>query len=395
MQKHTILINSSFTSVTQTISSSLSNDNNYFVNEEGLDNTIVVDAYNVRGFLNDPRNQNLISGFQIYLTGNTIMNSDSTLSTFQPTPYFFEIYYNDNKLSNLFNSYYENSIQQGIPTPTYYISEQLTDSSTANTSSYTAVTNNNYFQWNYAGNMSTNYLNYIPSEMVNNIRQTTPPTPQNYQGYSLLDMPFSTPSVIPYSTDENYYIPVFLSRGINQLDRNIYDLSEMCEKILENATLSPISPTATTIPSTTITIISASAATQIMYVTLLEIAFGVYPNNGTAMIIPGVYMPLSDLANSLSAGVIIGSSSSGGTVILTVDPSNPMQQIVDAIQFCIEDYYPYFPFNMAQLSNFNAALQGNNIQTYSINIYNNQAIGPILNCFVDLNINYDCNSFWA
>ena len=129
--------------------------------------------------------------------------------------------------------------------------------------------------------MQQNYIDYIPSEMTNNIRQTTLPTTQNYQGYSLLDMPSSIPSVISYSTDENYYIPVFLSRGTNQLDRNIYDLSEMCEKILENATLSPILSSAT-IPSTTITIIPSSAATDIFLTTVFGIALGVYPNTGMA-----------------------------------------------------------------------------------------------------------------
>ena len=205
MQRHIILINKRYSADTQptvvTLTGNgqtfLTNQDNYYLNNVGGLNLGIVNPTNVRAYLNDPANEAIINDFFSYLTGNT--NQDQ----------FREIFYSDQKLSNVFNSYYTQSIFSGQPSSTYYISQELTGTTT----------------------IPTTYSNFA------------------WDGYAPIKSPFTgvtqeinestrfyvdSTTTYSYTEDESYYIPVFIKRNYAGTARDTFDVCDRTVNLLLN-----------------------------------------------------------------------------------------------------------------------------------------------------------------
>lgn len=194
MQRHTLLLNLSFTSNTQSVNSDLQNINQYEVNNVQGFGGGIVNASNVRVFLNDEVNENIINDFFSYLTGST--NAIE----------FAEIYHSDQKLSDVFNNYYNSSVLANQAPTTATINESLSGTYS------TTIIQNSLF--NYDGFSPEKYLEGIPLSINDSERQLSI--------YSALTT---------YTSEESYYIPVFIHRNFSQMDREkiVFDEKEIIE----------------------------------------------------------------------------------------------------------------------------------------------------------------------
>lgn len=172
--------------------------NSYYLNNvDGL-NLGVVNPSNVRAYLNDPVNSDVINDFFSYFTGNT--NQEE----------FKEIFYSDQKLSDLFTQYYSSSVLQGQQSSIYYIDQQLTG---------TTEINYSYSNFNWDG-----YAN-----------QKLPITGVTEEIYGATRFLNQSNSITTISTEESYYVPVFLKLNYENTSRNTFDA---CDKIV-NLLLNP------------------------------------------------------------------------------------------------------------------------------------------------------------
>lgn len=176
----------------------LVNQDSYFLNNTGGLNLGIVNPTNVRAYLNDSANEAIINDFFSYLTGNT--NQDQ----------FREIFYSDQKLSNVFNSYYAQSIFSGQPSSTYFIDQELTGTTTIQT-----VYSN--FNWN----------GYAPTK--------NPFTGVTQEIYDSSRFYIDSTYTYSYTEDESYYIPVFIKKKYQYTSRNTFDV---CERTI-NTLLNP------------------------------------------------------------------------------------------------------------------------------------------------------------
>jgi len=205
MQRHTILINKRYSADTQPTVVTLTGNgqtflvsqDNYFLNNVGGLNLNIVNPTNVRAYLNDPANDAIISDFFSYLTGNT--NQDQ----------FREIFYSDQKLSNVFNSYYAQSVFSGQPSSTYYISQELTGTTTIPTT----YTN---FSWNGYAPIKSPFTG-VTQEIHNSTRFYIDST-----------------TTYSYTEDESYYIPVFIKRNYAGTARDTFDVCDRTVNLLLN-----------------------------------------------------------------------------------------------------------------------------------------------------------------
>lgn len=202
IQRHRLLIKPRFLSGNTTAvsanNSPLVSVNNYQINnEQGLGEGITT-PNNVRGFLNDTANGVIINDFFSYLTGSTT------------TEEFAEIYNSDQKLSNVFNNYYESSILANQPPSTNVVNESL-----AGTSGITIIQNQYY---NYNGLAFTKGLINIPLSIDNGTR--------NLKVYSALTT---------YTDEESYYIPVNIKRNHNELERQKFFEEENIIRIINES----------------------------------------------------------------------------------------------------------------------------------------------------------------
>jgi len=190
MHRYTILINPYFSANTQTSISAVTGggqsyltvtDDDYYVNSVNGINLGITNTSNVRAYLNDPSNQKIINDFFSYLTGNTNQNQ------------FREIFYSDQKLSDLFNKYYSRSVLVGLQSPTAYINQQLTGVTTVNYS-------HSNFNWNGYAPIKYPFLSGEIQEVYGSTRFTS----------------FLT-SMTTFTREESYYVPVFLKAGNNQI----------------------------------------------------------------------------------------------------------------------------------------------------------------------------------
>jgi hypothetical protein len=184
MQSHKLLINNFFTASTQGVNSNLDLVNNYFLHTQSLGGGVVNET-NVRSFLNNTNNQIIINDFFSYLTGQTSIEE------------FREIFYSDSKLADIFNTYYQTSILLGVQTPTSVINNEVSDTS--------AVTTFDTF-YNWDGISPTKYINGITLDIINSTRNLT--------NFTKLES---------FTSEESYYLPVFIKRDTKQLSRNIFE----------------------------------------------------------------------------------------------------------------------------------------------------------------------------
>jgi len=217
-----ILINRMFSSTTKDFKqSNLKSYNNYLLNEEGEYNKIV-DEYNVRGFIDNARNQAVISGFMAYLTGNTLMNElmqTSNGTEFKASPAFKEIYYNDKKLAEVFNDYYNNTVLRGSLFNEKYLSNQISNLNETEFEYKLFSKRNNNFLWNTGTTtMLPKYLQYIPLDFN---------TEQRNREFENV--------IIKMPTDENYFINILLQRKTAQISRDNFELCD--KKIIKSLSL--------------------------------------------------------------------------------------------------------------------------------------------------------------
>lgn len=184
MQSHKLLINQFFSKTGQTVASTLQFDNDYYAYDLQVNGGGVVNEFNVRAFLNDTRNENIINNFFGYLTANT------TISEFR------EIYYSDNKLASVFNQFYNQTIVSGVTVTTSVINENLVDS-------VPIIDYEFYHIWN----------GYSPFKMSGATQDIYGGTMQTY----------AYPEMDTYTKEESYYLPVFIKRRTEQLSRNIFE----------------------------------------------------------------------------------------------------------------------------------------------------------------------------
>jgi hypothetical protein len=205
MQRHIILINKKFSADTQPTTITLTgggqsflvDQDSYYLNNVGGLNLGIVNPTNIRAYLNDTANESIINDFFSYLTGNT--NQDQ----------FREIFYSDQKLSNVFNSYYSQSVFSGQPSSTYYISQELTGTTTIST----LYTN---FKWD----------GYAPAK-----NPFTGVTQEIYGASRFYEQSTATYS---YSQEESYYIPVFIKKHYQGTARDTFDVCDRTINILLN-----------------------------------------------------------------------------------------------------------------------------------------------------------------
>jgi hypothetical protein len=205
MQRHIILINKKFSADTQPTvvtltgggQSFLVNQDDYYLNNNSGLNLGIVNPTNVRAYLNDSANESIINDFFSYLTGNT--NQDQ----------FREIFYSDQKLSNVFNSYYSQSVSLGQPSSTYYISQELTGTTTIST----VYTN---FKWDGYAPVKKPFTG-----VTQEINESTRFYTQSLDTYS-------------YTEEESYYIPVFIKKNYQETARETFDVFDRTINILLN-----------------------------------------------------------------------------------------------------------------------------------------------------------------
>jgi hypothetical protein len=189
MKNFEILLNSKYTASTQTMSSGLDLQNDYYVyiNKNGGG---IVNPYNVRGYLNDSRNQQITNDFFAYLTGST--SADQALNILTA----------DKKLSDTFNDYY----QRVIISATQISSTAVIDQNLTGTTQIIAKT---YIHPWYG---------YAPDKQLTGITQSI---------NNSIDAVQSSLFLQDFTTEESYYIPVYIERGTNQLSRYQYDVCDV------------------------------------------------------------------------------------------------------------------------------------------------------------------------
>lgn len=185
------------TTLTGNGQSFLVDSNSYYLNNISGLNLGVVNPTNVRAYLNDSANEKIINDFFSYLTGNT--NQDQ----------FREIFYNDEKLSNVFNEYYSQSVLSGQQSSVYYINQQLT-----------ATTYINYYYSNF------NWNGFAPPKYP-----FTGVTQEIHGATRFTDL-LST--ITTYTLDESYYIPVYIKKNYADIPRETFDICEQTINLLLN-----------------------------------------------------------------------------------------------------------------------------------------------------------------
>lgn len=213
IQRHKILL--TLTGKTSTVNSNLQNVNGYEVNNiQGLGGGIV-NPSNVRVFLNDDVNENIINDFFSYLTGSTT------------TIEFAEIYNSDQKLSDVFNNYYNSSILSN-----QFPSTSVLDQSLVGTSGITIIENQIY---NFDGFSPSKGLNKIPVSINDSTRQLK-----------------ISSALTTYTVDPSYYVPVFVTRNYSQMDREklYFDkISSIVSAFTVNTGTTSVNPEVTTFTS--------------------------------------------------------------------------------------------------------------------------------------------------
>jgi hypothetical protein len=169
MTTEEILLSAQFTgsASTSTEQSDLQLKNGYLVYSSSFGGNLV-DEFTVRDFLDNQNNIQIATDFFNYLQSNFT------------NPQFNEIYYDNLKLSNVFNDYYDTTVRSNLPPTNIVANEQLLSTS--------AVTY-----------LNTNFLDY------------------NNRSNEVLTV------VNGYNTGDSYYITVSISKSFSILDNQNYD----------------------------------------------------------------------------------------------------------------------------------------------------------------------------
>jgi hypothetical protein len=232
-QYYNILFNESYTGFTsaktiETKVSVLKYENKYYFNPTG-ENSKLVDFSNVRSFLANKANEKVVKSFYSFLSSSPIMNSaiitNPLAVNFNPTAEFKEIYYDDEKLANSFNDFYDSSISRGLNSnylsnPDVFnesIRNQLLPDEDNILTSQTVF--NNYYFWESLTPISPAVS--IPKHPLLNAVLDVIHGDRNESGIGTLVK-------IP-KNNENYYINVFLTKNFSQTSRYTFDV---CDNII-------------------------------------------------------------------------------------------------------------------------------------------------------------------
>jgi len=195
MQSFEILLNNRYSASTQSGSSELTLTDGYYayVNKNGGG---LVNPSNVKWFLNEEKNKRVANDFFAFLTGNTTIAQA------------LNIINSNQKLSNVFNDYYQKYVVSG-----------------------NQIANTTVIQQNLTGsNQTTEYIyghpwyGYAPSKQMTGITKDI---------YGSINTTQQRPYLNEFTTDESYYVPVYIQRSNNQLSRYKYDL---CNTVISSKT---------------------------------------------------------------------------------------------------------------------------------------------------------------
>lgn len=223
IQTYEILLNKKYTGYTyieDIQSDTLKINNEYYYNNKNNKN-LLVDSFTVRSFLTNDKNKKIVSLYYSFLSSSTIMNSslinDPQSLLFTPTAEFKNIFYDDEKLADSFNNFYNTSILNGID----YNSQNVFNNSIKNellpNKKYNLVLQdifNNYFFWN-------NDANSIPKlPLENSVLDIYGGKRDLQQESVMVESPFDK---------ENYYIDIILNKNFSQLSTMSF---EICDDII-------------------------------------------------------------------------------------------------------------------------------------------------------------------
>lgn len=197
MQSFQILLNNRYSASTQSGSSELTLTDGYYayVNKNGGG---LVNPSNVKWFLNEEKNKQVANDFFTFLTGNTT------------TAQALNIISSNQKLSNVFNDYYQKYVLSGNQIAnTTVIQQNLTGS-------------NQTIEYAY----NHPWYGYAPSKQMTGITKDI---------YGSINSVQQKPFLNEFTTDESYYVPVYIQRSNNQLSRYKYDL---CNTVISSKTAS-------------------------------------------------------------------------------------------------------------------------------------------------------------
>lgn len=189
MQNFEILLNNKFTAITQSVTSELQLLNDYYsyISKNGGG---IVNSYNVRGYLNDQRNQQITADFFSYLTGKT--TQDQALN----------ILSSDKKLSDIFNDYYQRI---------FLSASQLSSTATID-QNLTGATQIIGYTYNHP------WSGAAISKQLTGITQDIAGTINSIQSEIIWN---------DFTEEESYYVPVYIERTTNQLTRYKHDLCDI------------------------------------------------------------------------------------------------------------------------------------------------------------------------
>lgn len=302
MDSFQILLNNNFTAATATINSSLESNGNYlsYINSNGGG---IVNAFNVRGFLNDSKNQQVTTDFFAYLTGNTT-NAEAV-----------NILSSDQKLANVFNSYYQNFVLSiSTLSNTVVIDQSLTGT-------YTTAITEYFHPW--SGDSQNQQITLIPEEILNSVFSSRT---QNV--------------VFDFTDEQSYYIPVSLNKHFRQIPRLVF---EPCDSAISKETQSfyPQYSAITQPYFDTITSTSTTINTLIQCFVDLNLIVGETVNSGPEIsnVTFGSDFYMADEGTTLQVKVSLNKPSKNGfeeaTIIL-----NPFGATLNS-DFTPLDQYPY------------------------------------------------------
>ena len=188
MKTFEILLNNRYSATTQALTSGLDLQNDYYVyiNKNGGG---IVNPYNVRGYLNDSKNKQITNDFFKFLTGSTTQDQALNIVT------------SDKKLSDTFNDFYQNSIISGNSLSTSVVQQNLTGATQISASTF-------LHPW----------IGFAPDKQLTGITQEIYGTINDEQVSAFLE---------EFTTEQSYFIPVYLERGTNQLSRHKFDICDL------------------------------------------------------------------------------------------------------------------------------------------------------------------------
>jgi hypothetical protein len=233
---YTILINRFFTGATGSTQLTLPQSNlqyadKYYTNYSNS-NIKLVDSSNVRSFIANENNKKIVQLYYSFLSSSSIMNAaliaNPNSEEFVPTAEFKAIYYDDERLSDSFNNFYNSSIDRGLDPSLSYntiIRNQLLPGT-----NFTMVPQNicnNYFFWQNANSTNQAHSN-LKQPFSNAVLDIYGGDRNNTEEERLVETP---------ANSESYFISVFLNRKHTQNARMVFDI---CDNIIYKTTDSPI-----------------------------------------------------------------------------------------------------------------------------------------------------------